>query len=167
MTEVTEKEFEGFVNTLEKALFRLSEKVVGKNAHPVVVKQLQENGDEMIEISQLYVSPLEVDGHGETMEYEEIVKMVDNLNARIAREGIPIKIDHEGEPLDGVEATRAFIAECEIVIGGKVVPEGTPLLKLQYSDKELWEKRKAGEFTGISIGAMAGSVIEAEIDEEE
>lgn len=167
MTEATEKEFEGFVNILEKALFKLSKKVVGKNAHPVVVKQLQEHGDEMIEISQLYVSPFEVDGHGETMEYEEIVKMVDNLNARIAREGIPIKIDHEGEALDGVEATRAFIAECELVIGGKVVPEGTPLLKLQYSDKELWEKRKAGEFTGISIGAMAGSVIEAEIDEEE
>lgn len=135
----------------------------------VVIKQFSaDTEDEMIEISQLYCSPLEVDAHDDVMTAEELEKLVAAVNEGIASGAISGNFDHNvDEPTDKFSFIKAFIAECDMEIGGNFVPEGTPLIKVQYHDRELWESRKAGEWTGWSIGAKAGSTEEAimEVDE--
>ena len=116
----------------------------------------------MIEISKMYVSPNEVDAHGDSMTAEEIVKMVANANEHISKGTLAGNIDHKTNT-DQFTFVKAFVAECDMSIGGNFIAEGTPLLKIQYHDKELWKERKGGKRTGWSIGAQAGSVEYVEI----
>ena len=58
--------------------------------------------------------------------------------------------------------TREIEKESECVIGETVVPEGQPLVKLQFNTQEAWELRKSGDLMGVSIGAKATIV---EVDE--
>lgn len=138
---------------------------------PVVIKQFEE--DEMIEISQLYVSPLDVDAHDDTIDREEAEKLVKNANDKISKGTLKANYDHEKDSngftsTDDFTFVKAFIAECDMTIGGNKVVEGTPLIKTKYHNKDVWEERKAGGFTGWSIGGRAGSYewIEIEVDEE-
>lgn len=126
----------------------------------LIVKQFDD--DKMIEISKMYIAPNEVDAHGDSMTAEEIVKMVANANEHISKGNLVGNIDHKTNT-EQFTFIKAFVAECDMRIGGNFIVEGTPILKIQYHDKELWEKRKSGEFTGWSIGAQAGSVEYVEI----
>ena len=171
MTEVVAKtEVVEIPNSEEKVLYKLLnmfEKHFGgttKQAEAVekpktIIKQFQQ--DEMIEISPFYCAPDDVDAHGDTMSAVEIVKMVDNFNAVLAEGKNLSNIDHE-EYTEGFKFIKAFVAECDMMIGDKPVREGTPLIKVKYSDVDLWKARKAGEYTGWSIGARGKYVEEQE-----
>ena len=118
----------------------------------VVVKQFDE--DQMIEIAKMYISPEEIDAHDDSMTAEEIVKMVANFNSANEAGVIKGNIDHKTNT-EQFSFVKAWVSECDCTIGGHFVPEGTPLLKIKYNDKELWKERKAGGYTGWSIGAKA------------
>lgn len=135
----------------------------------IVLKQFEE--DQMIEIGQMYVSPMDVDAHNDSMTAQEIVKMVDSANTAIAAGTLKANYDHQRDE-DGVfkstedfSILKAFVAECDCTIGGKYVPEGTPLLKAKYHNVDVWKARKEGGFTGWSIGAKAKSCEFIEVDE--
>lgn len=123
-----------------------------------VIKQL--NDEEMVAVEWLYCAPMEADAHDEGMTATEIEKMVSSFNANIDK--IAGNIGHAVN-VDGVHPVKAWVNECECYIGDQLIPEGTPLVKMQFTDPDLWELRKNGTLMGVSIGARG--VIE-EIEEE-
>ena len=131
----------------------------------VVIKQFDESNDEMIEISKLYCSPMEVDAHDDAMTEEEIRKMVANLDSNIQKGKTKGNFDHDlSKTTDKFSFVKAFVAECDCEIGGNYVAEGTPLIKVKYHDADLWKERKEGGYTGWSIGAKAKAVEYVEVD---
>lgn len=122
----------------------------------LLLKQFSD--DDMIEIAPVYIAPypLEIDAHGDTITLEETISMVANINKNIENGNLQANFDHE-ETTDKFHFIKAWVAECDCTIGDSYVPEGQPLIKVQYTDEDLWKERKAGERTGWSIGARASS----------
>lgn len=118
-----------------------------------VVKKFEDEKMESIEV--LYCAPMEADAHGEAMTEEEIRKMVDNFNTNI--HNIKGNFGHAINT-DQFSPVRAWVNECDCMIGDELVPEGLPLVKLKFHDPELFQKRKDGVFKGISIGARGRRV---------
>lgn len=141
------------VHTIEKCLGR-------SNKETPIIKQFED--EQMIAIEPLYILPDEVDGHGDTMTETELRKMVDNLNKNIQSKNVKANLFHS-KNTDKFELIKCWINEQECMIGDTVVPEGLPIMKIQFHDKKLWELRKSGKLTGLSIGARAKSV--EEVDE--
>lgn len=131
-----------------------------REVEPVIIKQFEE--EEMIAIEPLFISPMEVDGHGDTMDEVEIRKMVANFNKAVEEERLGTKLFHK-ESTDKFSVIKAWVNECPCVIGDTLVPEGQPIVKTKFHDKKLWEMRKSGELKGVSIGARAKSYEEIEV----
>jgi uncharacterized protein YdaT len=122
------------------------------------------NEEQMIAIEPLYCKPMEADLHEEGMTEEEIRKMVDNINSNIDK--ISGNIGHAINT-DGFYFVKAWVNECDCIIGDEIVPEGMPIIKVQFVDDKLWELRKSGKLTGLSIGALGAVVDNPDYKEEE
>lgn len=122
------------------------------------------NEEQMIAIEPLYCKPMEADLHEEGMTEEEIRKMVDNINSNIDK--ISGNIGHAVNT-DGFYFVKAWINECDCIIGDEIVPEGMPIIKVQFIDENLWELRKSGKLQGLSIGALGSVVDNPDYKEEE
>lgn len=109
------------------------------------------NEEEMIAIEPLYAMPMESDKHGEGMTALEIQKMVDNINKNIAK--IKGNIGHMVNT-DGYHFVKAWVNPCDCMIGEEFVPEGQPMIKVQFTDEKLWQMRKDGKLMGLSVGAV-------------
>lgn len=116
------------------------------------------NEEQMIAIEPLYCKPMESDAHDQGMTEEEIRKMVDNINTNIHK--ISGNIGHVFNT-DGFYFVKAWVNECECMIGSEFVPEGQPIIKVQFTDETLWSMRKTGQLQGLSIGAL-GIIVENE-----
>jgi methylaspartate ammonia-lyase len=114
-----------------------------------VHKQLDE--EEMIAIEPLYIKPNDADAHGDGITEQDLRKMVDNFNDNIST--IKSKIHHQVE-VDGFHPVKAWVNEVECYIGDTLVPELQPVVKMQFTDKTHWERRKASTYKGVSIGAL-------------
>jgi hypothetical protein len=116
------------------------------------------NEEQMIAIEPLYCKPMDSDAHDQGMTEEEIRKMVDNINTNINK--ISGNIGHVFNT-DGFYFVKAWVNECECMIGSEFVPEGQPIIKVQFTDETLWSMRKTGQLQGLSIGAL-GVIVENE-----
>lgn len=116
------------------------------------------NEEQMIAIEPLYCKPMDPDAHDQGMTEEEIRKMVDNINTNISK--ISGNIGHVFNT-DGFYFVKAWVNECECMIGSEFVPEGQPIIKVQFTDETLWSMRKTGQLQGLSIGAL-GVIVENE-----
>lgn len=116
------------------------------------------NEEQMIAIEPLYCKPMDSDAHDQGMTEEEIRKMVDNINTNIHK--ISGNIGHVFNT-DGFHFVKAWVNECECMIGSEFVPEGQPIIKVQFTDETLWSMRKTGQLQGLSIGAL-GVIVENE-----
>lgn len=121
------------------------------------------NEEQMIAIEPLYCKPLESDAHDQGMTEEEIRKMVDNINQNIDK--ISGNIGHVFNT-DGFYFVKAWVNECDCMIGTEFVPEGQPIIKVQFTDETLWDMRKTGQLQGLSIGALGTIVDNPEVNEE-
>lgn len=110
-------------------------------------------------IEVMYCPPEKDDLHGERMSAMEIQKMVDNFNANI--NNISGNLGHI-KNTDKFKPVLAWVQQVECMIGDNFVEEGTPLVKIQFYDQELYEKRKSGQMMGLSIGAMGRTVTKEE-----
>lgn len=120
-----------------------------------VIKQFQE--DKMEAIEWLY--PLEQDDlHSERMDLEAIRGMVDSLNKAIKGNKLNTAIDHWYEER-GFEIQKAWVNECDCMIGDSLVPEGWPLVKVKFHSISLWKARKEGKLLGLSIGARGSKEV--------
>jgi hypothetical protein len=128
------------------------EKMVGgsqrKDSVPVV-KQLDQEKMEAIE----WLYPVEEDDlHGERMDREEIRKMVENLNKANEEKKLTNAVDHLFKS-EGWHLVKAWVNECDCMVGDTFVPEGWPLAKTKFTNPDLWKARKEGNLLGLSIGA--------------
>ena len=126
-----------------------------------IMKQFDE--EEMIAIEPLYIAVGEADSYGDGMTKEELLKLVQNFNKNI--DNIQGNIHHQ-YMTEAFKPVQAFLAPSDIYIGDPaepdtfvIIPKGQPIVEVQFANTEmgraLWEKRKAGEVKGVSIGAMA------------
>lgn len=114
-----------------------------------VIKQFNE--EEQIAIEPMYCGPMQVDGHGEYMTEETIRGMVDSANDAIEKGKLSGGVFHK-ENLDEIEILKAWVNECDCIIGDTEVPEGQPIVKVKFHDTDLWNLRKEGKLRGLSIG---------------
>ncbi|HCJ8179808.1 hypothetical protein ECO340P2_00139 [Escherichia phage ECO340P2] len=120
-----------------------------------LVKQNKFDEEKMQVIEVLYCPPEEDDLHGERMSDLEIRKMVDNFNENITN--ISGNLGHM-KNTDKFAPIKAWVNEVDCYIGDELVVEGTPLVKIQFNDPELYQARKDGVLKGLSIGAMGVKV---------
>lgn len=120
-----------------------------------LIKQNQFTDSKMQVIEVMYCPPEQDDLHGERISELELRKMVDNFNANI--NNVKGNLGHLVNT-DKFHPVKAWVNEVDCMIGDNFVSEGTPLVKIQFTDQELYEKRKSGEIMGLSIGAMGRSV---------
>lgn len=116
-----------------------------------VIKHNKFDEVQMQVIEVMYCPPEYDDLHGERMSDLEIRKMVDNFNDNIAN--VSGNLGHM-KNTDKFKPVKAWVNEVDCYIGDELVVEGTPLVKIQFYDMELYEARKNGVLKGLSIGAM-------------
>ncbi len=117
-----------------------------------VIKQFDE--EEMIAIEPLYIAAGEVDGQGDTISLEDTHGMVDSLNKAIGDGRLQSGLFHKHKT-ESFTIEKAWVNETACTIGETEVPEGQPIVKVQFHNDEAWELRKTGDLTGLSIGARA------------
>ena len=138
-------------NMLVQKISDLLDTAIGEITNNLpVIKQF--NDEKMEAIEYLYTYG-EEDAHGEQMTLDEIRKMVDSLNRAVANGKLKSNINHSVD-VEGFHVVKAWVNECDCMIGDTLVLEGFPLVKIKFTDKRLWEARKSGELMGISIGAI-------------
>lgn len=120
-----------------------------------LVKHNKFDEEQMQVVEVLYCPPEEDDLHGERMSDTEIRKMVDNFNENI--DNISGNLGHM-KNTDKFTPVKAWVNEIDCYIGDELVVEGTPLVKIQFNDPELYQARKDGVLKGVSIGAMGVKV---------
>lgn len=116
-----------------------------------VIKQNKFDEEKMQVIEVMYCPPEHDDLHGERMSDLEIRKMVDNFNQNISN--VSGNLGHL-KNTDKFKPVKAWVNEVDCYIGDEFVVEGTPLVKIQFYDPELYQARKDGILKGLSIGAM-------------
>jgi hypothetical protein len=140
--------------SLFKSLKKAISRIIGNsNKELPVIKQFYD--EEMIAIETMYCPPNVEDGHGELMDSETIYKMVDSCNNAIKEGRLSGGLFHE-ENINDIEIIKAWVNECDCMIGDTEVPEGLPIVKVQFHDSDLWQMRKDGVLKGLSIGAKGG-----------
>lgn len=142
----------------KKAISKATTDSVEKDGKGNLVEISKFNEEQMVAIEPLYCKPMDSDAHGQGMTEEEIRKMVDNINTNINK--ISGNIGHVFNT-DGFYFVKAWVNECECMIGSEFVPEGQPIIKVQFTDETLWSMRKTGQLQGLSIGAL-GVIVENE-----
>lgn len=117
------------------------------------------NEEEMISVEVVY-EPYELDAQNQWMRPETVRAACEDFNTNLEKGVVKPNLfhskDEDGEYLstDVFSIEKTWINEVESVIGDQVVPEGTWLCKLKWNDESAWEKRKAGVFQGVSLGAL-------------
>lgn len=125
-----------------------------------VIKQFDE--EQMIAIEPLYIAVGEVDGHGDTIDsIEEMEHLVKSFNEANEKGILQSSLFHKHKT-NAFSVIKAWVNECECMIGDHIIPEGQPIVKIQFNNKKAWEMRKEGRFGGVSIGARAVEVEELE-----
>lgn len=123
-----------------------------------VVKQFGTEGEPMFAVEPLYIAPGEVDGHGDTMNLEDITEMVDSLNKANEEGRLQSGLFHKHKT-DAWRLDKAWVNPVQCMIGDQVVPEGQPIAKTLFTNKTAFQMRIDGDISGLSIGARArGSV---------
>lgn len=137
----------------------------GGTKRQVILKQFDD--EQMLEVAPMFIAfnkeagISEIDGHGDAYAgEEEVYKMVQNFNEALVEGFVQANKFHK-EATNEFQILKAWVNECDCYIGENFVPEGQPIVKVQYLDKEAWQKRKSGEYGGYSIGCKA-EVIEVE-----
>lgn len=120
-----------------------------------LIKHNKFDEEQMQVVEVLYCPPEKDDLHGERMSDTEIRKMVDNFNENITN--ISGNLGHM-KNTDKFTPVKAWVNEIDCYIGDELVVEGTPLVKIQFNDPELYQARKDGVLKGVSIGAMGVKV---------
>jgi hypothetical protein len=107
--------------------------------------------DELKQATFLVLAPDEVDLHGDIYDADEVRKACHNFNRSHT---VAANLFHMVET-DGFSIAESYCAPVEMQVGEAIVKAGTWLVNLQFNDDDLWAAANAGEFSGVSIGALA------------
>lgn len=121
-------------------------------AQPHLFEVAKMDGDMMRAYGVVY-APDEVDSQGDFADADTIRKAANGF----MRSGRTRNVDEE----HGFDEAVAFVAESWLVRSGDPMfpdePEGAWVVGIQVGDKDLWDKLKAGELTGLSLAGVAQS----------
>lgn len=131
-----------------------------------VIKQFGSDDEPMYAIEPLYTAPGEVDGHGDVADRETIEGLVVSLNKANEEGRLQSGLFHKHKT-DTWKLEKAWVNPVECMIGDQLVPEGQPIAKTLFTNKEAFEMRINGEISGLSIGARAKEVIDLDKTTEE
>lgn len=154
--EESESDIERSILKAIKKYFSGSSKENAINKNLPVLKQFED--EQMVAIEKLYIHPDDVDGVGDTISLEDTYSMVDSLNKAIDSGSLQSGLFHKVNADDVFTVVKAWVQEVDCVIGETQIKEGQPLIKVQFHNKDAWDLRKAGEISGISIGARAKEI---------
>jgi len=157
VSSVQEDEDEMMEKSVESAMIKFFKKHFGGSTRGDVLPTIKAlNEEEMIAVEPMYVPPETPDGVGEGMKEEHIRKMVDSANRAISDGRMKANLFHK-KTTDKFSFLRAWVNECDCIIGESLVKKGQPIVEVQFNDKALWEARKSGKIMGLSIGAKCKS----------
>jgi hypothetical protein len=140
------------VKALESIVSKFGDSEKGEALMPIV-KQFED--EKMIAIEPLYIAIGDVDGVGDTYASPEVCyDMVKSFN-KACEEGTMSGNYFHKVMTEDFTPVRAWVNECDCMIGETEVKKGMPLVEVQYVNKDAWDLRKQGEFMGVSIGAVA------------
>ncbi len=122
-----------------------------KKTNIPIIKQANE---ELKQATFLVLSPDEVDLHGDVYDANEVRKACHNFNTYCRKANLLHLFD-----TDTFSVVESYIAPVGMQMGDTIIKAGSWLAVIQVSESEdgvtLWEGIKAGEYTGVSIGATA------------
>ena len=118
-----------------------------------LVKQFDE--EEMVAIEPLYVPAGVIDAHGDVVASDDVTQgMVDSLNNAIENNALQSGLFHK-HLTTGYKIEKAWVNQVDCQIGETLVKAGLPIAKVKFTSAALWQQRKEGGLTGLSIGARA------------
>lgn len=130
--------------------------VIGIDKSIPVMKQRDEL--QMISYEPLYIAADEVDGVGDTVSREDIDGMVEAFNKANEAGHISPALFHKHKT-DCFTIGKAFVNQFEVSVAGGTIPEGQPIVPLQFKTKKAWNLRltenEEDGLMGPSIGCNA------------
>lgn len=112
-----------------------------------IFKQAQE---ELKQATFLVLSPNEVDLHGDIYDETEVRKACHNFFIHCRKANLLHLFE-----TDTFSIVESYITPVEMQMNDTIIKAGSWLAVLQFNDDDIWEGVKAGEYTGVSIGANA------------
>lgn len=145
----------------ESKLAKMLDKYFGGSKKPTmdIIKQFGTDTEPMFAIEPLYIAPGEVDGHGDTMDLENITSMVDSLNKANDEGRLQSGLFHKHKT-DVWTLEKAWVNPVECMIGDQLIPEGQPIAKTLFTNKTAFQMRVDGDISGLSIGARFKGAID-------
>lgn len=134
-----------------EAFSEFLEKAVGTKSEEVKPEIFDE---EMVSYEVIY-EPFVKDAHGEWMSDKTIEKAAANFNKNLEAGVVKANLFH-------LKETEAFTIEStwiqkeldvQVVQTGEVIKAGSWVAKIKYNDETLWDLKKQGVVSGVSIGA--------------
>lgn len=106
--------------------------------------------DELKQATFLVLAPDEVDLHGDIYDADEVRKACHNFNTYCRKANLLHLFDTESFSI-----VESYTAPVDMQMGETIIKAGSWLSVLQFSDDDIWEEVKNGNYTGVSIGAKA------------
>lgn len=145
------KDKEDMKKSLLESISELIEKAFGESSKQQSPEILDE---EMVSYEVIY-EPFVKDAHGEWMSDKTIEKACENFNKNLESGVVKANLFH-------LKETEAFTIESswiqkeldvQVVQTGELIKAGTWVAKIKYNDPMLWQLKKSGVVSGVSIGA--------------
>lgn len=139
-----------------EALVQFVEKFFQENDSKVASVEVTKALDEEQRMAMFVVlSPDEIDIHGDTYSAEEVEKACNNFNTTSMKANLFHKVETEDAKI-----VQSFINPADFTTDdGREIKKGAWLQWWSFPETEIgekiWKAVKAGDITGVSIGAMA------------
>ena len=139
-----------------EALVQFVEKFFQENESEVASVEVTKALDEEQRMAMFVVlSPDEIDLHGDTYSTEEVEKACNNFNTTSMKANLFHKVETEDAKI-----VQSFINPADFATDdGREIKKGAWLQWWSFPETEvgekIWKAVKAGDITGVSIGAMA------------
>ena len=139
-----------------EALVQFVEKFFQENDSEVASVEVTKALDEEQRMAMFVVlSPDEIDLHGDTYSAEEVEKACNNFNTTSMKANLFHKVETEDAKI-----VQSFINPADFTTDdGREIKKGAWLQWWSFPETEIgekiWKAVKAGDITGVSIGAMA------------
>jgi hypothetical protein len=128
-----------------------------RNAAPVkVYVPICKRDDEERLVYGVVYSPDVVDAHGDIADAEVIKKMAHLFLGEYAQ----LDVMHDEDARDDLYVVESYLAPMDFELGGQAITKGSWVLVSKIMNDEIWDKVKAGELAGYSLGGIAIGVLE-------
>ena len=105
-------------------------------------------------VTGIVLEPDTVDAHQDTINAEAIERAAHNFLTKYNR-GTKLGFLHKKFGKIGLDLVESWITPVNMKIGNQKIKRGTWLMTVHVRSKDIWEKIKTGQITGLSIGGVA------------